>query len=335
MVDVLLDRLFDFQELLDSLSPVELAAAVAGLFALLFVLVLVHELGHAAVALGRTDALVLVHVGRSPGLVRARIGRLDVTVDPRPGEGDEAGRALVVAEMSRSESVAYALAGAAANVGFALLLAPLLVTLSGPARYAVGAAAVLSLAVALWSLVAPHPESDGRHALAALRGHGAGGEPHLYGGLTDAVGRWMALYFDPRDSRFSRQRAFLFALAPVELGVDVVGDTEEARKYWAAARAGWCWRELSPAAAATLQATPSRAWRDKAREGLTGLELAGAAAAELARGSVNGDLDEAFLATTELREAATPDERGLFAFRYGVALHDIERVMAEHDQRYW
>lgn len=332
MVDTALERLV---ELLDSASTTELVVAGLGIFALLFVVVLVHELGHAAVALARTDGLVLVHVGRSPGLVRVRVGRLDLTLDPRPGDEDEAGWALVVADMSRYEAVAYALAGPAANLGLTLLLAPPLVMLSGTAAYAVGAVVVLSLVVGLWNLVTPQPGSDGRHALAALRGDPVEGDSFVYGERADAVGKWMALFSDRRDSRFSDQRAFLFGLAPVELGVDILTETDEALKYWTAARAGWCWREVSPTEATTLDSTPLRAWRSRALEGLTGLELAGAAAAELARADANGDLERAFLATTELREAATPDERSRFAFHYGAALHDVERVMAEHDQRYW
>jgi hypothetical protein len=78
-----------------------------------------------------------------------------------------------------------------------------------------------------------------------------------------------------------------------------------------------------------------QAWRKHELEGRAGVGLAGATALEVARGEPSDDLEEAFLATTELREPVAADDRARFAFRYGVALHDVERVMAEHGQRYW
>jgi hypothetical protein len=135
----------------------------------------------------------------------------------------------------------------------------------------------------------------------------------LTGELADALGRWMARFSSPYDRRCSQQRKLLFGVAPYELGVEP-GATE----VWDAARAGWCWREVRPAAPAFLEGPPLQAW-----------------ALELARGEPSDDLEEAFLATTELREPVAADDRARFAFRYGVALHDVERVMAEHGQRYW
>ena len=47
-------------------------------------LVLVHELGHAAVGLAATDGLVSVRVGRTPGWFRGRVGRLAFELSPLP-----------------------------------------------------------------------------------------------------------------------------------------------------------------------------------------------------------------------------------------------------------
>jgi hypothetical protein len=144
----------------------------------------------------------------------------------------------------------------------------------------------------------------------------------------------MALYVDNRDRRFSSRRAFLFGVAPYELRVDPRTSNGQAREYWNAARAGWCWREVRPAAVDVVSGPARDAWRQQSLEGLAGLELAGTAAAQLARQELPDDLEAAFLETARLRASAA-DERSRFAFRYGVALHDVERVMAEHGQRYW
>jgi hypothetical protein len=108
------------------------------------------------------------------------------------------------------------------------------------------------------------------------------------------------------------------------------------------ARAGWCWREVLPADAASLEGAPREAWVTHSLEGLAGRELAAAAAVELVGGGdgyLNGErraaMEAAFHATNELRNAVDQTERSWFAFRYGVALHDVERVMEQHGQRYW
>jgi hypothetical protein len=50
-------------------------------------LTLLHELGHAVVALRVTTGAVHVDVGRQPALVRLRLGRLFVTFSPLPPRG--------------------------------------------------------------------------------------------------------------------------------------------------------------------------------------------------------------------------------------------------------
>lgn len=179
-------------------------------------------------------------------------------------------------------------------------------------------------------------------ALAAIRGEipSDDGEGPLSGAIANALGRWMALYANVRDPRFSDQRAFLFGIAPLELGVDPRTSFDDASRCWNTARAGWCWREVRPAPAHVLANLPKSAWRSRSLEGLRGLELAVAAAAEVARAGrrvyTDPDIESAFLATTQLREAvAQADDDSRFAFKFGVALHDVERVMEQHGQRYW
>jgi hypothetical protein len=56
-----------FIQVLDSNTLLWASLAV---WPLVFLLIVVHELGHALVALACTDSLVLVSVGRAPGVVR-------------------------------------------------------------------------------------------------------------------------------------------------------------------------------------------------------------------------------------------------------------------------
>lgn len=332
-----------FVEFMDSGGTLKLGMWLVGLAVLGFLVVVVHELGHAVVALACTESLVEVRVGRAPGMVRGRIGRLAYSFDLRRHDHteDEAITA-VLADVSRAELIAYALGGPAANAVVAVFLAPLAWSLSGVPRYAVCSAIVLSVFVTIANLVSRSPDSDGRIAIAAIRGEipTVEGERLLTGGMGNALGRWMALYTNRRDPKFSRQRAYLFGIAPLELGVDPRTSFDDASHCWNTARAGWCWREVRPAPAHVLANLPKRACKSRSLEGLRGLDLAAAAAAEVARASLrtytDPDVETAFAATTELR-AAVPmsDDDSRFAFQFGVALHDVERVMAQHGQRYW
>jgi hypothetical protein len=331
-----------FVEFMDSNAMLYLGALLVGLALFGFFSIVVHELGHAVVALACTESLVLLRVGRSPGVVRGRIGRLAYSFDFRSGDDTEEAVTGVAADLRRADQIAYALGGPAANAALALFLTPLAWSLTGVPRYAVCGAVLLSAYVAVANLVSRAPDSDGRMALAAIRGEipSDDGEGPLSGAIANALGRWMALYANVRDPRFSDQRAFLFGIAPLELGVDPRTSLDDASRCWNTARAGWCWREVRPAPAHVLANLPKNAWRSRSLEGLRGRELAAAAAAEVARASrrvyTDPDFEAAFLATTQLREAvAQADDDSRFAFKFGVALHDVERVMEQHGQRYW
>ena len=67
--------------------PDVIVAVVLATTVLLPVLTLLHELGHAAVALRVTSGDVHVHVGRSPALIGFRLGRLLVSFSPVPPGG--------------------------------------------------------------------------------------------------------------------------------------------------------------------------------------------------------------------------------------------------------
>jgi hypothetical protein len=121
--------------------------------------------------------------------------------------------------MSRGEAIAYALGGPAANAILAVFLTPLALSLSGVPSHAVWAAIVLSASGTILNLVS-FPGSDGGMAIAAMRGEipAVDAESPLTGDIVNELGRWMALYTSARDPRFSKQRSYLFRIAPLELG---------------------------------------------------------------------------------------------------------------------
>jgi peptidase M50-like protein len=336
----MIDNAFEwFVEYMDSGA---LPYMSAGWFLFLPVSIVVHELGHAVVALACTQSHVEMRVGPDPGLIRGRIGRLAYSIDPRWGrKTDDPGMTAMLADVTPSERIAYSLGGPAANVLLAVFLTPLASSFSGPPRHLVAGAILVSVCLAVLNLVSRETSSDGRMALAAIRGEVplVNREPPLTGEIANALGRWLALYTNMGDRRFSDQRSFLFGIAPLELGFDPRTSFANASRYWSIARAGWCWREVRPAPAEVLANLPENAWRSRSLEGLRGLDLAAAATVDVARGrgaDADPHIEEALVATIEPPEGASSvDDEDRFAFQFGVALYDVERVMEQHGQRYW
>jgi hypothetical protein len=108
--------------------------------------------------------------------------------------------------------------------------------------------------------------------------------------------------------------------------------------YWHAL-AGWCWRESERGDPQRIYEAVERVWRRTAQQGLVGRELDAAVAAaltdaDLGLGSPGSTDDErrGFLARAFEEIDPSPDSRALrdpdrlFCFRYGVALHDVERL---------
>src|SRR5207249_766941 len=100
-----------FQAWMDAGTPGPLG------FALFVVLVIpalatVHELGHAAVALGWSRGLVLLSVGRRPPLARGRVGRLAFEWHPIPSFKDAFfGSVRAYTGFGPGRHAVYALAG--------------------------------------------------------------------------------------------------------------------------------------------------------------------------------------------------------------------------------
>jgi hypothetical protein len=135
-------------------------------------MVIVHEAGHAAVGLLRTEGLVVLRVGRSPGWVEGRVGRLAFEVSPLRSRDRLAGWARTFARMTRGESVAYAVAGAAAQLLVLVVSVPLIGRTSGAVHSAlVWAWAVhfLNTCLNLAPMRVGGHMSDGACLLAAVR----------------------------------------------------------------------------------------------------------------------------------------------------------------------
>lgn len=266
-------------------------------FAFSPLIVLVHELGHAAVPLLRTRGFVRVHVGREPGVLQRRIGRVVLTIDPRPGTG-RGGFAQTFAHMSRGEEIAYTLAGPAAHVlvGLAFLATgqTLLQVVGGYA-----------IAWAAWSLV-PRGQSDGARLWKLLR-----------------LRQWRTR--TPLDDILDAAN-----VANADLTRNLVGERRTVLKdgitdpaFLRAAYLGWCWGDASESHLPREAALD--ALHAATRGGAFGANLTIAAARALAALPQHPGRHIA----VGFRPALVPghDEAALrAAFVYGIAVRDIERV---------
>jgi hypothetical protein len=182
------------------------------------VVVLIHELGHAAVGLIRTEGLVAVRVGRRPARWRARLGRLQLELNPLPARSAPAGLANVYARCGVVTQVMLALAG------------PLAEAAAGALILAVGARlqlVIVEIAGGFWIVDAllnlvPRTHrgysSDGAHLLAALRKAGRFPfEPagSLEGSLADTLSRWVVQFSAAKGSVQTPRRMQLLGGAPI------------------------------------------------------------------------------------------------------------------------
>jgi hypothetical protein len=158
--------------------------------------------------------------------------------------------------------------------------------------------------------------------------------------LADAHSRWVVLFSDEQNAIRTDERSNLLAGAPRALGYSNIADPVAHATWWLAF-AGWCWRDVERGDSTRIRDAALDALHASRIEGLLEPELSICAAHTLASGatplglaSPGTDADESirFLASAfwtlpaELRPAAVPEEQLKSAFRYGVALRDIERT---------
>ena len=145
-----------FDEVLRAFADVMNGGAPWGaaffLVALACPLVLVHELGHAAVMLAVSDQPVTIRVGRSPGWWRCRIKRLSIELSPVPSVGSQtAGSARTAARVSPRLRLLSALAGPMAEVLVAIGLLPVFIATDGAARGLTGAGIAAAVVHVCWN----------------------------------------------------------------------------------------------------------------------------------------------------------------------------------------
>jgi hypothetical protein len=330
-------------------GPLDVAHGLILASVVLPVMVLVHEAGHATVGLLRTEGLVLLRVGRAPGWLRGRVGRLAFEVSPLPSRTKQAGWARTFARMTRGELVAYAVAGAAAQLVVLVLAVPLIGQTSGAVHGALvwaWAAYFLQICLNLVPRRVGGHMTDGAHLFAAIRAqpvepsHRSPRESTVEGFIsefTDTMSRWLVLVTDDSGSYWTQRRGATLAGAAWALGLKRELSPEVRTACWHAL-AGWCWREAERGDAERVRDTVEEVWRRTAQQGLVGRELDAAVAAALAvdadlgLGSPGSTNDErrGFLVRgfNEIKPPADAralgDKHRLFCFRYGIALHDVE-----------
>jgi hypothetical protein len=339
----------EFNDWMNGAGPQVLILSVLAAAILAPLLVLIHELGHATVGLARTEGLVTVRVGRSPARWQARFGRLCVEFNPLPARNAPAGLAAVYARYGTVTNVLYALAGPVAEAAVAAIVLWLGLRSHVAVLELVGG---LGLVVAALNLV-PHERhgfrSDGAYVLDALRqanvqsqaaSAGSSAEP-FSDAVTDTFARWLVLFSDERSAVRTKRRAQFLGGAAVGLGYRADDRGDAALAVWRLAFAGWCWREVERGDFSRVREAALDALHAATMTGAFEPNLTVLAARNLVTSSTDvglgspgtSDIEQTrFLGAAftglppELRPPTIPVEQQRFAFRYGVALRDIERI---------
>lgn len=327
---------------MNGISPHLLIEAVLVAVLLAPLLALIHELGHAAVALSRTEGLVTVRVGRSPAAWQMRVGRLRFQLSLRPARNEPAGLATAHARLNFAGRLAFLMAGPTADAAAAAAILALATYARSTMFQVVG---VLLLVAALLNFVPSEHRgfpSDGRRLLDALRRRNAPQPPRstLEDSLEETHTRWVVLFSHMKQVPDWKQLARLLAAAPAALGYapDDRGLAHEA--LCKVAYGGWSWREAERGHPERLRQPVLDALHEATKSGAVEPLLTARAASALAASDT--DLSPACPGSSEAERQAflsaaferlpkrlvdnTPIRHRTFAWRYGLALHDIERL---------
>jgi hypothetical protein len=291
--------------------------------------VLTHELGHAAVGLVHTEGLVRVRVGRSPGIWRARLGRLALELHPLPAQDDSAGLAITHARFGWESRVMYLLAGPAAGCGVGLLLILLGVHSELPPLTFAGGLTLFAQLSNLLPSETSGRRNDGARIVDTLRTRRA---PSPANPLAAVETRFLVLVTDARGTLAGTGGQVVKVLNALERRPS--DRSKEARALVRMAFSGWCWREAERGETAPLRESVLDARHRATLMGLSQGDIAGWTAMKLAR---TADLAAASPAPNSLeyglRRArassftdGVPEQDAEFAFRFGVALHDVVAV---------
>jgi hypothetical protein len=307
-----------------------------------------HELGHALVGLSRTEGLVTVEVGRKPALWRARSGRLVLALHPVPAFATFEGRAGTYARMSPQDRLVYALAGPMAHAAAALLVILVGLRVHSHAAVCVGLVYLVTAASNLIPFKHSGMRSDGAIALAAWKDRGHAGARTVHSAATvvvqseldETAARWLVAFTDQSNLN-TKKRGEALGGAPVALGYAPTDRSPNAVGLWKLAYAGWCWREAERGHYERVREAALDAVHRATVTGAVGPSLTALAARDLAINGTNlglaspGTDDNArsrFSRTAferlpaNLRTDTVRETQRWFAFRYGIALHDVERA---------
>jgi hypothetical protein len=299
-------------------GPLYMSAAAVVYLAIAPVFVLVHELGHAAVALMRTEGRVQVQVGKSPAAWHFHLGRLDFGLNAYlPRTGGAAGFAKYSGRVDPYSRIAFTLAGSTASGLFSALVVYLALRAHVILLVWVGAMGVLHSVQSLVPRRIAGAGSDGAAFLDAVRRLRRG--PTAEELLLDMRCRWLALFKDVQRTLGPIRGRVLDGLPPA-LGHPGTGP--DAVALWKLAFAGWCWRVVEGCAPG-MRESALDALHTATRSGDAEPQLTFAAACSLAeRESAAGFVHM----PVELRATEADESKQRFAFQFGVALYDIERA---------
>lgn len=299
-----------------------------------WIVVLAHELGHAAVVLTRTEGLVVVRAGSRSPKWRHRIGRLQLELGPVPLPFQPSDAvAEVYSRVRPSTRITLALAGPLAGgaaaalfflLGWRLQSLPLQVT------------GWIALVLDLSNLIPFRfrgVRSDGAYLVEALRGRSSIGDES--GDLFEAVvSRWLVLATD-----------FHAAFAPHDRDIGArfnskMRDAKAAGNHHTIAIhrltfAGWCWRKAEQGDTTAIRETVLDARHQATRAGLSRPNIIAAAAGQLVRARIDFEagsptpdsLEKGFLRVREnARYRELSDGTARTAFCFGVAMYDVAAI---------
>jgi hypothetical protein len=258
------------------------------------IFIAVHELGHASVALAQTDGRVEILLGRQPARWHFSVGRMDVAVNPiSPLRGWNGGLTKPLGRFGPYSRIAFVLAGPIASGLFSAGVIYLGLALRSTLIVVVGAWGLFSSA---YAFVPRRTGSDGTNLIAALRRLRP--EPEI-----ERQRRWLQLFKDPKGT-LGPERGRVLNQLPPALGHPGTGP--DAFAIWNMALAGFCWRAVEA---------------DPAQRGVVDPHVTFGAASKLAASAPDTGLDHL---PRELVSSEVDEEAQRFAFRFGVALYDVE-----------
>jgi hypothetical protein len=313
-------------------------ASIAVLFALSavvwWVILVAHELGHAAVGLTRTEGMVVVRAGSRSPKWHHRFGRLQLELGPVPLPFEKSDAiAEVYARFARSSKVMFALAGPVAGGAVAALFMLLGSRLQFLPLQIVGCLALLVDVANLLPFRVRGVRSDGAYLVEALEGRPT--RPSAGDGELDAIAaRWLVLATNVHGAFAPRDRA-LGARLSAKMQRARTEDDQEAMAVHQLTFAGWCWRGAEQGDTTPLRDSVLDARHRATQAGAGRADTIAAAAGELVReridfaaGSPTPDSLERGLERARANPAygKLPDDKARVAFCFGVAMHDVATI---------